>query len=712
MRRYRNLNEKRYDFVNNLIRSEWAYKLTDYASFNYFLLKGIVRLHKAANWEKRTINDIVIMADTETSKKHPTRYETLKDGTRKPISQPNHIVCWTITLRAYGVNIVTLRGRKPSEFADCIGRIHDALPGDITYIFMHNLAFDWTFLERFLFEKFGYPEKQLNTKPHYPIQVEFKGGLIMRDSLILLQRGLEKAAADLNVEHQKAVGSWDYLKIRHQSTELSPDEWMYAEFDTLSGAECIDAYCKGLEKDLASLPLTATGIPRGETRNISKFVRWRDKFLKIVLDFEQYVDMGNVYHGGYVHGNRHYIDTLITELVRCYDFASSYPFVMLAYKFPMSKFTPISDLTVDRVLKNADEYAFYFKLIMIKPQLKDDSMPMPFLQMSKCTGTVNAIVDNGRIISAEYAEIWATEYDLQTIIEQYKFSGVVIRQGQVAVKDYLPRWFTDYIFELFRAKTMLKGGDPVLYAIAKAKLNSLYGMCVQHTIRDDFVEDYKTGEFEQKPPDDYKEQYDAEINKTTSFLPYQWGVWVTAIATRNLFKLGKCAGTWYYSDTDSCYGSGWDEKEILKYNEHCKELLRANGYGCVEHNGREYWLGIAESDPDDDVYTEFKYMGAKRYAGRHKDGKLSITVAGVPKKEGVKCLNDSLDNFTPGFIFDGEITGKKTHSYIYEEIHTDSFGNECGNSVDLTECDYKLDRVSEIEWEDILEDEINIIEFS
>lgn len=706
------LDERRYSYANSLMRDGWSYKLTDYATFQYDLLKNIVTLHKKANWEKRTINDIIVMCDTETSKNQPTRYTRLKDGTKKAITQPNHIVCWTITLRACGVNIVTLRGRKPSEFAECVSLIHDALPGDITYFFVHNLPYDWQFLERHLFAKLGFPEKQLNVKPHYPIQIEFGGGIILRDSLILLQRSLEKAAEDLNVTHQKCVGSWDYDKIRHQNTPLTSNEWMYAEFDTLSGAECIDAYCKGLEKDLATLPLTATGIPRGDVRNIAKAYRWRDKFENMALTYEQYVEMQNVYHGGYTHGNRHFVDTLINENVRCYDFASSYPYTMCAYKFPMGPFAAIDGLTVERVLRNIDKYAFYFKFTMIKPQLKSDSMPMPFLQFSKCTGTVNAVCDNGRIINAEYAEIWLTEYDLAIICEQYKFKQVFITHGHMAIKDYLPKWFTDYIYELFRRKTMLKNGDPVLYALAKAKLNSVYGMTVQHTIRDNWVEDYQANTFEPEPVEDPKQQYENEIKKTSQFLPYQWGVWVTAIATYNLFQLGKCAGTWYYSDTDSCYASNWDVKAIGQYNDACKARLNANGYGPVHHNGRDYWLGVAESKDGEDEYTEYKYMGAKRYAGRNKqDGEIHITVAGVPKKAGAKCLRNSLKRFEPGFIFKGSITGKKTHTYITEECYIDSNGNECGNSVDLTECDYKLDSTTVYEWEDILYDEINIAVF-
>lgn len=705
-------DRRRYDFINNLIRSEYEYVLTDWDVWDYSILRMLNTLSKTSYKDNRRINDVIIMADTETSKNKPTRYVKKKDGTKKPITQENHLVCWTITIRAYGYNIVTLRGRRPSEFGKCMARIADSMPGDVTYFFMHNLAYDWTFLERFIIKELGVPEKLLATKPHYPIQIEFKGGMILRDSLILLQRSLEKVAADLGVEHQKAVGSWDYDKIRHQNTKLSDTEWSYAEFDTLSGAECIEAYCKGLDKNLATLPLTATGIPRGEARTISKEFRWFDKYRNITLTYEQYDKVVRVYHGGYTHGNRHYIDIIIRDPVRCYDFASSYPYTLCAYKFPMTAFKPVGDIGVDDILKNMEEYAFFFRCIMVKPQLKENGMPMPYLQLSKCEKSINAVVDNGRIINAEYAEIWLTEYDLAILVKEYKFKAILIRDAETAQKQYLPRWFTDYVFKLFTDKTRLKGGDPVLYALAKAKLNSLYGMCVQHVIRDEIEEDYETGEYKTSMPADPEALYKEEIHKRSMFLPYQWGVWVTAIATYNLFKLGRCCETWYYSDTDSCYGAGWDEKAVKEYNKSCIERLKANGYGGVEHNGRTYYLGVAESEGDKDLYTEFKILGAKRYCGRCvADGKLHLTVAGVPKKLGAECLQDDIENFKPDFVFSGSRTGKKTHTYIYNPIHIDSKGNECANSVDLTECDYKIDRTDETIWEDILFDDIEIIQF-
>lgn len=709
-------DKRRYNYVNNLIRSGHEYSLTNWDKWDYTMLNNIDVLRRPQRWDESKINDIIIMADTETSKKAPTQYQTLKDGTKKAITQPNHVVCWTITLRAYGYDIVTLRGRKPFDLAECISKIVEALPGDKTYIYIHNLSYDWVFIERFMFSKFGFPTDQLNTKPHYPVQIEFKNGLILRDSLILLQRSLEKVAQDLGVTHQKQTGAWDYEKIRHQCTPLSDTEWSYAEGDTLTGAECLEVFIKGLGKNIATLPLTATGIPRGDVRQIAKEHRWHDVFLKMALTFDQYVILSEyVYHGGYTHGNRHFVNTLMDGLTECYDFASSYPYTMLAFKFPMGKFTPIEDLTAKRILNNMEDYAFFFKLILVKPQLKSDEMPMPFLQFSKCTSTINPILDNGRIISAEYAEIWCTEYDLAIIADQYKCKEYYIREGQIAVKQYLPRWFTDYVFEQFKAKTMLKGGDLVLYALAKSRLNALYGMCVQRVLKDNIKECYEADE--KYAVGDYKteiiknpaEQYETEINKTTSFLPYQWGVWVTAIATYNLFRLGKCVGLWLYSDTDSIYGQEWDKKKVEAYNEDCKRRIKANGYGPVTHNGREYWLGVAEHDGESDTYYEFKYMGAKRYAGRRCDDKeIHITVAGVPKKKGAKCLK-SLDEFVPGLVFPGEVTEKKTHTYIYEDIYTDANGNECSNSVDLTQCDYKLDATDVYEWDDILEEEIEVI---
>ena len=113
---------------------------------------------------------------------------------------------------------------------------------DYIYIYFHNLAYDLQFLRLFLFEAFAFPKKQLNTKPHYPIYVEFNNGIIIRDSLILSQRSLAKWSKDLNIEHQKAVGAWDYTKIRHQQdNEFTADELLYISNELYSS---LFTFCK------------------------------------------------------------------------------------------------------------------------------------------------------------------------------------------------------------------------------------------------------------------------------------------------------------------------------------------------------------------------------------------------------------------------------------------------------------------------------------
>ncbi len=691
------------------------YQFVHYKQFDYSCLKDIYYIITAGQGERISYNDVIIMADTETSKKKED-IRVYEKGKYIYKTGENHVVAWTISIRAFHHNIVTLWGHKPSKLIETITRIHEHMSGLRTVIYWHNFSYDHIFIRKFAYNYWGTPKEQLNVKSHYPILMEFENGIIFKDSLILAQRNLQKWADDLETEHRKAKGKWDYDLIRDQSTKLSQDELEYIEHDTLAGVECLDKTMQALNKKLYSMPLTATGVPREQTRKRGK-KKAHEEFLKMAFSLEQYLKATMVYHGGFTHGNRHYIDFLISKetwkkdiIVKCYDFASSYPYAMIAYKFPMEKFTRTDNCSADFILENAENYAYMFRFTAVNIKLKSDEQPMPALQFSKCDKTINAITDNGRVLAANFISINLTEYDLMVIKEQYTWDKHLCSEVEFATKDYLPRWFTDYVFECFTNKTMLKGGDPVAYSIAKAIVNSLYGMCVQHSLKDDIKEDYDTGEFNIVPPADPEEEYQKYRDKITSILPYQWGVWVTAIAFYNVHQLAKCCRLPLYMDTDSCYGLDWDTDKLNAYNYGCKERIRANGYGPVVRDGREYWLGVAESEGEKDEYTEFKYMGAKRYCGRCKaNGELKITVAGVPKKPGAKSLKDDISNFHPGFIFSGTDTGKKTHVYFtVDDIYIDERGNETGDSISLIPCDYELDSVNVVDWESLFNEDVKV----
>ena len=669
------------------------YQLIRWDKYKYRKLHNIMYIRRAGRADNDTYSDCIIMADTETSK-----------GDQKGIAE-NHVCAFTLSVRAYHQNIVTLYGSKPSDFASMLQKLKTYLQGDKLIIYFHNLAYDWVFLRKFLFEVFGTPIKLLATKSHYPIYIAFANGIILKDSLILAQRSLERWAKDLDVEHQKAVGKWDYLKVRDQdNADFSPDELEYIEHDTLAGVECIDKLMMQLNKRIYSMPYTATGIPREEARKRGKSNRARDDFLRLVPeDYHTQEKLEAVYHGGYTHANRHYLGLTINDDIYALDFTSSYPYCMLSFKYPMTVFRPFKNCKVSDILDSADKYAFIFKLILINVQLKSDNIAMPSLQYSKCIKDINACVDNGRVLCANYIEIYMNEIDLQVIKSQYTATASACIDVEYAEKDYLPRWYTDYVFECFKDKTMLKGGDPVAYALAKAKVNSLYGMMVQKPCKEDIEENYITGKYT-IASGNYEDLYNKYIKNRNSILSYAWGCYVTSYAFYNLFQLGACCGMWLYSDTDSCYGKDWDMEKVKAYNEGCKEKLKANGYGAVIRDNKEYWLGVVDLEKHD----QFKTVGAKRYVVR--DGAdLKLTVAGVPKKKGALCLNNDIENFCEGFIFSGEKTGKQTHTYFFtEDIHTDSRGNEIGDSIDLSPCDYLLSSVEKIDWEELFEEDVEL----
>ena len=361
------------------IRQRWyednhPYKMVYWDDYNFGELNKITWLLSRRGKDPKRINDCYIMCDTETSKKD--------NGT-----QDNHVVAWTISIRAFHLNIVTLWGRRPSDFCRCMDYIMKNMQGDQTVFYFHNLSYDYVFLRKFLFDAFGYPVKELNTKPHYPVCLTWENGLIIKDSLILAQRSLDKWASDYGVEHQKAVGKWDYDKIRTQAEEFSADELEYIEHDTLAGVECLDAMMTALNKTVATAPYTATGIPREGVRKAGKAERAKDIFKHQALDYNEYIMAEHVYHGGYTHANRHEIGWVNPAI--CYDCASSYPYWLLAHKYPSEKFMRLSDKKPEDILKLMDDYAFMFKLILIRPRLKDDMIPMPALQLSKCVKHIN-----------------------------------------------------------------------------------------------------------------------------------------------------------------------------------------------------------------------------------------------------------------------------------------------------------------------------------
>lgn len=260
---------------------------------------------------------------------------------------------------------------------------------------------------------------------------------------------------------------------------------------------------------------------------------------------------------------------------------------------------------------------------------------------------------------------------------------------------------------VFLKKCTLKGSDETNYMISKGELNGMYGMTVQRIIQILCTELMESGEWEAKEPEDREKELEKFYKNKNSFMPYQWGVFITAYAQVFLFRLGACCRRWLYSDTDSVKGTDWDHDKLDAFNQSIIEMSQKRNIGVVEYKGKTFRLGIAEFDG---IYSEFITMGSKRYCYRlKKDASLHLTVAGVPK-EGIYCLDDDISNFRKGFIFKNDLTFRRNYrrlndwqdphwkmktEYLFHvginELTIDGCRIEYGCAIRLTDTEYELD---------------------
>lgn len=187
------------------------------------------------------------------------------------------------------------------------------------------------------------------------------------------------------------------------------------------------------------------------------------------------------------------------------------------------------------------------------------------------------------------------------------------------------------------------------------------------------------------------------IEKKKAFLSFSYGCWCTSFARdcllRRLLDIKDDKGNiirkgldefLIYADTDSLkLKSGYNKTIIDDYNKSVEDRIRFvskildipfEKYAPVDTKGKTHMLGIFEYEGN---MEEFVTQGAKKYAFR-KDGKINLTVSGVPKK-GASALH-SLKDFKDNFVFKYEDTGKNLLIYVDDQKDfylTDYKGVKC-----------------------------------
>lgn len=598
----------------------------DYHEFNDYKVQQRGRGNQGTRSRRRYI-DLICAFDIET--------------TNDPSIEQAYMYIWQ-----FQIEDSTIYGRTWQEYLTFLNNISNLLdPDEYVVIFVHNLSYEFQFLSGvYEFE----PDEVFAVDSRKVLKCDMYEHFEFRCSYLQTNMSLDEFTHKMGVEHGKLSGiEFDYNKIRYPWTELTEAELRYCFNDVIGLVEAMHIQIDLEKDDLYTLPLTSTGYPRRDAkRAMHKGSKYKE-FKAQLPDLNIYNMEREAFRGGNTHANRYYSGTIV-ENVHSYDYASSYPNVLINKLFPMSAWIHEVNIDIDRVLFKIykQHRACLMRVSFWGIRLKDPLWGCPYIPKAKTRNGYNIENDNGRILSADYFEITLTDIDLKIILDEYIFDEIEFKEFYHARYGKLPKALKDVIIKYFNIKTDLKGvpGEELYYMKSKNKLNSCYGMMVQSQIRQEI--DYINGEFIQRAEDEEK-----LLNRSNkkAFLQYSWGIFCTAWARWELEEALKNIEPWQfiYCDTDSVKYVGdasWDT-----FNDVRKRLSERNGAAATDRKGQKHYLGVLEYDAHYDRYIT---LGAKKYAFE-ENGKIGITVAGVSKKIGAAELEEAggLEAFREGLVF-------------------------------------------------------------
>ena len=579
----------------------------------------------------------------------------------------------------FSINDNVFWGRTLEDFKDFLQELEYYEPHK-KIVYIHNFSFEFQFLINVL--QFDYVFARQARKPLFAEWSTYQ----FRCSYFLTNMSLATWAEQRKLSVQKLVGDLDYTILRTPKTVLSDKELAYCFNDVLVMYYGLQQY-KEKYGHMIDIPFTQTGEVRKEVierMNVSSEYKYRKRCIKLIPQtIEDYSLLCDCLMGGYAHSNAVHTNVVLDN-VFSKDISSSYPTVMCLEKYPMTYFeetVPCDDYF------NNDNYSY---IITFDVEHLHSKRWNTWLSFSKCAKIKGYSLDNGRVLKADYVQLSLTNVDYEMFQLCYDFDNLNIIDFRISSNDYLSPTFVKYILELYGNKTTLKGIEEKepLYMKSKQYINSMYGMMVTKNITDtiEFEEDrWKKELLNEK---NFYTKIASEKKKLSkTFGAFQFGVWVTAYARRNLWK-GILALDYNvaYCDTDSIKYIDCDTDFFERYNKEIerRENMRANMLGiprdkfCPKDKyGIPHRLGIFD---DDGQYKKFKTLGSKKYCYVDNDNKLHMTVSGV-RKSAVSQLHD-IDDFKDGTVFDVEHAQKLIMTYVddmppivwnkgqYDEFHS------------------------------------------
>lgn len=414
--------------------------------------------------------------------------------------------CWIVSIQVWFDGYYHLF-RKPEElmqwYLERIEKMHlDENRRLITYI--HNASYDLSYLGSYI-QKY-LPGKELRKGiydgEHKIIYYE-QPPLEFKCTYLLSSSTLAKWSKDMNTEHQKQIGLYDYEKILYQDSDLSAEEMDYDKYDVLVMQEAFDKQLKVHDDIITTVPLTSTGYPRRKLRKACNTEDYRNKyFLGNQIDVHTLLFALHSYAGGYTHNNRWLKSTVlkVSDLKEKYgedvkighgDFRSHYPTQLRIYPMGWGKsdiYYHVSEhdsyyklhghnINIDDICSLYPEYTTISHIRFYYMNLKDKYITMPFMQFSKIFNSHKIIknpdgsetvledkaarihLDNGRVLGmvdneteSGYFETFIDNRTLSIIQKQYNIKYKVIEVIRFKTEK-CPEEVASVIDEFFKAKS-------------------------------------------------------------------------------------------------------------------------------------------------------------------------------------------------------------------------------------------------------------------
>lgn len=603
----------------------------------------------------------------------------LKDKCIKYQEPYAYMYQWQVCI--YGAVIF---GRTFDELIDFFNKISEVFNCDAQtrfVFYVHNLAYEFQFIRDYIEIETLFAKDERK-----PMKVLLTNGIEFRCSYFLSNMSLKKFCENSNrcVHYKQSGDDYNYRKIRNSSTPLTELEKSYCYCDVKGLEECILSLLEQGDT-ITSIPLTNTGYVRRTFRKAMKANKKnRELFLRSSLIPPTYDLCKKAFRGGNTHASRFFAGKIIPE-VNSYDITSSYPFQMMVRKYPMERYTQtnITSITqIDALI--AEDYSIIMQIEFFDI---DTTEPIPYIDLGHCRKIRNFVNDNGRILSAEYLYMCITEIDLEIIRNTYSITEYHIVNAYIAKKDYLPKEFREEMLVWYDAKTQLKGVPDMEYEYLKSKnrLNSSFGMMVSDIIHDTILFDTDIGEWTTEKTEVTEDGLESFYKSRNNFLPYQWGIYVTAYARLQLQQMLDIVGKdVIYTDTDSIKYIGNHTKDFDKMN---KELLKLSSLTdvrtySVNKDNEKFYLGLWDNETPIAPYKQFKTLGAKKYCMYVYDKKkqcytFNITVSGMGKKSGAEQICNTLAFNVGNTYFNiGRTVSYYNDNYSRKHTEKDYLGNK------------------------------------